>query len=133
MTRVYVDADAAAIDGSGAQPSLDPAALRSLRFLAEAGNEVILVAPDGPPDRVVAPELRAVASSVVADVPSRPAELAWYLTSDVDRCTGSSARLRTVLIGSAPPGGSIHRCDAVARDIQAAALELLAREAMPPR
>jgi hypothetical protein len=130
VTRVYVDAEAAAIDGSGGQPSLDPAAVRSLRFLTEAGNQVILVARDGP---AVAEELRAVASEVVADVPARPPELAWYLTTDVERCTGTSARLRTVLIGAAPAGGSIHRCDAVARDVHAAALELLAREAMPPR
>jgi hypothetical protein len=130
VSRVYVDVDAAAIEGSGADPSLDPTAVRSLRFLAEAGNEVILVAAEG---EAVPVELQDVAASVVGEVPARPTDLAWYLTSEVDRCTGTSAKLRTVLVGAAPPSGSIHRCDGVARDLQAAALELLAREAMPPR
>jgi hypothetical protein len=130
VTRVYVDVEAAAIEGSGSDPSLDPAALRSLRFLAEAGNQVILVASNG---HAVPPDLRAAVSDVVTEVPARPTDATWYLTSEVERCTGTSARLRTVLIGAAPPAGSIHRCDGVARDLQAAALELLAREAMPPR
>jgi len=38
-----------------------------------------------------------------------------------------------VLIGAAPPSGSVRRCDAVARDVQAAAMEILAAVAMPPR
>ena len=130
MSRVYVDVETAAIEGSGADPSLDPAAIRSLQFLADAGEEVILVTAGEWP---IPPELRAVAATVVDEVPARPDDLAWYLTAEVDRCTGTSAKLRTVLIGAAPPSGSIHRCDGVARDLQAAALELLAREAMPPR
>jgi hypothetical protein len=70
---------------------------------------------------------------VVTEVPGRPPTPSWYLTTEVERCQGASAKLRTVLIGAAPPPGSIHRCDAVARDLQTAALELLASEAMPPR
>jgi hypothetical protein len=132
VTRVYVDVEAAAIGGLGGlgEPSLDPAALRSLQFLAEAGHDVIIVALPG----TEAPgELRAAAGDVVAEVPVRPAAPSWYLTTEVERCQGASAKLRTVLIGAAPPAGSIHRCDAVARDLQTAALELLASEAMPPR
>jgi hypothetical protein len=132
VTRVYVDVEAAAIGGLGglAGPSLDSAALRSLQFLAEAGHEVIVVAVPG----TEAPaELRAAASDVVTEVPVRPPTPSWYLTTEVERCQGASAKLRTVLIGAAPPPGSIHRCDAVARDLQTAALELLASEAMPPR
>ena len=68
---------------------------------------------------------------VVAEVPARPQAPAWYLTSDIERCRGSSAHLRTVLIGGAPPSGSVRRCDAVARDVQAAAMEILAAVAMP--
>jgi len=128
VTRVYVDAEAAAIEGAG-EPSLDPAALRSLQFLAEAGHEVILVAAPG---LRVAEELREAAADVVSEVPIRPSATSWYLTAEVERCQGTSARLHTVLIGAAPPAGSIHRCDGVARDLQAAALELLATEAMPP-
>jgi hypothetical protein len=128
VTRVYVDAEAAAIEGAG-NPSLDPAALRSMQFLAEAGHQVILVAPPG---LSVPQQLRDAASEVVSQVPIRPSTTSWYLTTEVERCQGTSARLHTVLIGAAPPAGSIHRCDGVARDLQAAALELLATEAMPP-
>lgn len=128
MSRIYVDVDAAEIAGPGAPPSLDPVAVRSLRFLGEAGNEVVLVTNGGDPP---SPELRSVAAEVITSVPQRPGETSWYLTAEVERCTGASARLRTVLIGSAPPAGSIHRCDGVARDLHAAALEVLATEAMP--
>jgi hypothetical protein len=128
VTRVYVDVEATAIGGSG-ESSLDEAALRSLRFLSEAGHEVILVAPPG---LTLPRELLAAAAEVVAAVPAKPIADAWYLTTEVDRCQGTSARLRTVLIGAPPPAGSIHRCDGVARDVQAAALELMASEAMPP-
>jgi len=130
VTRVYVDIEAAAIGGSPESANLDPAALRSLAFLTEAGHEVIVVAAA---ETEPAAELRAVAHEVVNEVPVRPEASAWYLTTEVERCLGASAKLRTVLIGAAPPAGSIHRCDAVARDLQTAALELLASEAMPPR
>jgi hypothetical protein len=90
---------------------------------------VVIVAVDGArPDA----ELEGVAAEVVRAVPSRPRAPAWYLTSDIDRCRGASARLRTVLIGATPPSGSVRRCDAVARDVQAAAMEILAQVAMPP-
>ena len=128
MTRTYVDADAVAVRGA-AQPTLDPAALRSLQFLADAGHEVVLVASD--PAAAVADPLGGLAADVVAEVPRLPAARAWYLTTAVDRCQGVSAKIRTVLIGAAPPPGAIHRCDAVSRDLQAAALEILASEAMP--
>ncbi|HEX5239742.1 MAG TPA: hypothetical protein VFW20_01975 [Candidatus Limnocylindrales bacterium] len=155
MTRVYVDVDAATITGSpaavgsrargstggassagGAIASAarsappDPAAVRSLQFLRDAGHRVVLVTPDGLPAPAA---LRDVSDEVLDEVPAVPPERAWYLTAEVERCTGSSARLRTVLIGAAPAAGSIHRCDAVARDVRAAALELLASEAMPTR
>lgn len=138
MTEVYVDVAAAAMGGgapgvgSGGVPVAvvpDPESIRALRYLAEAGARIVLIRPDRlePPD-----ELRAVASDVLPAVPARPGAPAWYLTSDIARCRGSSARLRTVLIGGAPPNGSVRRCDAVARDVQAAAMEILAAVAMAP-
>jgi hypothetical protein len=140
VTEVYVDVAAAApgggMPGSGSpdeEPAriaiADPEAVRALRHLADAGVRVVIVRPDRlePPD-----DLRAVAAEVLASVPDRPRAPAWYLTSDITRCRGSSARLRTVLIGGAPPNGSVRRCDAVARDVQAAAMEILAADAMAP-
>ena len=133
MTDVYVDVTAASIDqggeGGGQVRAADPEAVRALRYLADSGIRVVVVAAGGArPDA----ELSGVAAEVVEEVPPRPRGQAWYLTSDIERCTGSSAHLRTVLIGAAQPSGSVRRCDAVARDVQAAAMEILAAVAMPP-
>jgi hypothetical protein len=127
VTRVYVDVEAVEIAAS-AEHRLDETAVRALRFLADAGHDIVLVTGERP---TALDPLRDLASEVIAVVPVRPETASWYLTTDVERCHGTSARLHTVLIGAAPPAGSIHRCDAVARDVQAAALELLASEAMP--
>jgi hypothetical protein len=140
VTEVYVDVAAAALGGgapgSGSPPdaspvaTADPEAMRALHYLADAGVRVFVIRPDRlePPE-----ELRAIATEVLRAVPARPRAPAWYLTSDISRCRGSSAWLRTVLIGGAPPNGSVRRCDTVARDVQAAAMEILAADAMAPR
>lgn len=131
MTEVYVDVGAASIE-SGVPtrdgiPPVDTEALRALRHLADAGVRVFVVTAGGTqPSR----ELVSVAAAVLRAVPERPNAPAFYLTNDVERCQGSSARLRTVFIGGVPPN-AIRRCDAVARDIQTAALEILAADAMP--
>ena len=133
MTDVYVDVGAASVEGAapaGGPPPVDPEAIRALHHLTEAGVGVFIVTAGG---ATPAPELRAAAKGVVDAVPTPPQDQSWYLTSDIERCQGSSARLRTVFIGGAPPVGSIRRCDAVARDVQAAAMEILAAEAMPAR
>ena len=141
MTEVYVDVAAASVEGGASASSsdadlpnelpaaADPEAIRALGHLRDAGVRVVVVQPN----RLrPGPELVAVADAVVDAVPPRPRAPAWYLTSDIDRCRGSSARLRTVLIGGTPPSGSVRRCDAVARDVQAAAMEILAADAMAP-
>lgn len=134
MTEVYVDVAAASVEqggeNGGATLVAEPEAVRALRYLADSGIRVVVIAAGGQrPDA----DLEAVAAEVVSAVPPRPRGPAWYLTSDIARCRGSSARLRTVLIGAAPPPGSVRRCDAVARDVQAAAMEILAAVAMPPQ
>ena len=135
MTEVYVDVGAASIESAAPHdepngpPAADQEAVRALRYLAEAGVRVIVVTAGGPQPSA---ELRAAADAVIDALPERPNAPAFYLTSDISRCQGSSARLRTVLIGGTPPTGSIRRCDAVARDVQAAAMEILATDAMAP-
>jgi hypothetical protein len=123
VTRVFLDPGAAVIENGGA---VDPAALRSLRHLVDAGHELVLV---DQPDESAA-DLRKLAVRIVDAVPQLADERGWYLTDDVEHCREMTARVRTVLIGAAPPAGSIHRCDAVARDLQAAVMEILASEAM---
>jgi putative intracellular protease/amidase len=125
VTSVYVDLAATVIDDSAVP---DAEALRALQYLREAGLEVVVVASNGTPP---SDELREVAHDVVDAPPIRPESQSWYLTTEVERCVGTSARLRTVLLGGTPVGGSVRRCDAVARDVQAAAMEILAAEAMP--
>lgn len=134
MTEVYVDVAAASMEqgaeNAGAPFAAEADAVRALRYLADSGIRVVLVASgSGQPPQ----QLADVAAQVVATMPSRPRGQAWYLTSDIERCQGASAHLRTVLIGAAPPTGSIRRCDSVARDVQAAAMEILAEVAMPAR
>jgi len=125
VTRVYVDL-AVLCTGPAAGEILDPDAVRALDFLDDAGHEVFLVAePLSVPGTLSA--RRAV---IVASAPLRPESRTWYLTADVERCRGRSARLRTVLIGPPPAEASIHRCDAMARDVRAGVLEILAAEAM---
>ena len=134
MTEVYVDVAAASVEAGGTEAgnrlAAEPVSVRALRYLADAGIRVVLVTAGGGEP---AGELRGVASEVVATIPARPRGPAWYLTSDIARCQGASAHLRTVLIGGTPPSGSVRRCDAVARDVQAAAMEILAAVAMPAR
>jgi hypothetical protein len=133
VTEVYVDVAAASMEQGGEHSGgvlvAEPEAVRALRYLADSGVRVVIVTADGSrPDA----ELAGVAAEVVSAVPPSPEGPAWYLTSEIERCRGSSAHLRTVLIGAAPPSGSVRRCDAVARDVQAAAMEILAAVAMPP-
>jgi hypothetical protein len=126
VTQVYVDVTATAIDDEAAASDAD--ALRALRYLVELGHSVSLVGESrgAEPD-----EIRRLGPPVAA-VPLRPDEPAWYVTTDVDRCQGLSARVRTILVGAAPAPGSVRRCDTVARDLQAAVMEILASEVMEP-
>jgi hypothetical protein len=125
VTDVYIDVGATS---NSPTSTADPAAVKALRHLAEAGVRIVLVTAGGAePDA----DLRAAATEVLEAVPARPPGRSWYLTNDISRCQGSSAHLRTVLIGGTPAGGSVRRCDAVARDLQAAAMEILAADAMP--
>ena len=127
MSYVYVDLETLVPGGPGGGRTVDPAAVRSLGYLAESGHEVVLVAAQ----ETVPAALADVVSTVTPAAPSEPREPAWYLTIDVERCRGRSAKLHTVLVGTAAAPAAIHRCDALARDVQAAVLELLAAEAMP--
>ena len=126
MTRVFLDPGTAVIENGGA---VDPAALRSLRHLVDAGHELVVVDQTSPSSEALR-DLEQLGAAVVDAVPPLPDGRAWYLTNDVEHCREMTARVRTVLIGASPPPGSIHRCDSVARDLQAAVMEILASEAM---
>ena len=141
MTRVYVDLEVLSTGRGSRRPAdvgaVDLAAVRSLDHLVDAGHELVLVAdpPIAPGAVAVIPTAGGIpgplAEAAVTVVPSEPRTAAWYLTFDVERCRGRSARLRTILVGRSAAPGAVHRCDSLARDVMAAVLEILAAEAMP--
>ena len=126
MTQVYVDLAATSVDGEAGASDAD--ALRAIRYLVELGHSVSLVGES----RVAEPDEIRRLGPPVTEVPLRPDAPAWYVTTDVDRCHGMSARVRTILVGAAPAPGSVRRCDTVARDLHAAVMEILASEVMEP-
>ena len=132
MSRVYLDPgvllarpDAAEV----ADPPLASDAADALKTLADTGHELVLLGsqqvhlPDGFPD------IRAAAG-----MDPHPAT-AWYLTSDPELCGRRQPGLRTVLVGPGPAmthRTAIQRCDIHTRDLHAAVIEILSREAMAP-
>ena len=135
MTRVYVDLEVLSTGGGARLPggaaAVDLSAVRSLDHLVDAGHELVLVADPPIAAGAVAGIPGGLAEAAVTAAPAEPGTAAWYLTSDVNRCRGRSARLRTILVGRSPAPGAVHRCDSLARDVRAAVLEILAAEAMP--
>jgi hypothetical protein len=115
VQTVYLDASAAA----------DPDLADRLGLLAESGHRLVLVGQAG----------EAVANlSIWADrsdpLPGEPPRGSWYLTADPSTCRDRQPGLRTILIGPRAEGQRPTRCDATARDLRDAILEILASEAM---
>ena len=77
--------------------------------------------------------LRRAGHTVVGRPDAPPAAPAWHLTASPEACIGRSAGVMTILVGPRrrPERGPARRCDLEARDLAAAALEILTREAMP--
>ena len=61
-------------------------------------------------------------------------DTSWYLVADPELCGHRRPGLRTMLVGPGPATrrATIQRCDMQTRDLHAAAIEILAREAMAP-
>jgi hypothetical protein len=110
------------LDGSAA---LEPGAASQLLHLAEGGHDLVLVAPrDHPAAGLV--DWRGHLPAM----PDDAVEGAWYVTSDAATCGDRKPGLRTMLIGPRAEGPRPTRCDATARDLRDAVLELLASDAM---
>ena len=54
----------------------------------------------------------------------------WFLTADPAACGDRRAGVRSMLIGPREDGPRTTRCDATARDVRDAVLEILAADAM---
>jgi len=115
MTTIYVDGSASRLRD----------APNRLAQLVEAGHEVVIVAP---PDQRAAPVLPW--RRRVAGLPEDPPRGAWYVTADPATCGDRQAGLSTLLIGPRDDSPRPTRCDVTARDLAAAVLEILARDAM---
>ena len=123
MTRVYFDP---AVLFAG--PAVSSDAADALGNLTETGHELILLTnvPIALPDGF--PHLRQTSR-----IDPSPAT-SWYLTADPESCGERRPGLRTMLVGPGPATrrATIQRCDIQTRDLHAAAIEILAREAMAP-
>ena len=110
------------LDGSAAS---EPGAAGHLGHLLDADHELVLVAPRDHPAAL----LMDWAGHLPA-MPDQPTPGSWYLTADPDTCGDRQAGLHTVLIGPRAGGPRPTRCDATARDLRGAVLEILAAGAM---
>jgi hypothetical protein len=115
MTAIYVDGSAASL----------PDAPNRLAHLIEAGHEVILVAPSDHRAATAVPW-----PGHVARLPGDPPRGSWYVTADPATCGDRRAGLSTLLVGPRDDSRRPTRCDVTARDLAAAVLEILARDAM---
>lgn len=115
MHTIFLDASAA----------LDSDLADRLGHLADAGHRLILVAPADHPAASL-----PVWSSREESVPVPAPRGSWYLTADPATCGDRIPGLRTVLIGPRGDGPRPTRCDATARDLRDAVLEILTADAM---
>ncbi|HEY3163936.1 MAG TPA: hypothetical protein VGJ71_06215 [Candidatus Limnocylindrales bacterium] len=114
------------LDGSAV---LEPGAVGQLLHLAEAGYELVLVAEGEHPAAGLIPWNRHL-SEVPGGLPGEEGPPAWFVTADPATCGDRRAGLRTMLIGPRDESLRPTRCDATARDLRDAVLELLASDAM---
>jgi hypothetical protein len=115
MTTIFLDGSAL----------VELGALDQLAHLADAGNDLVLVAPSDHGSRT----LLAWAGHRPA-LPEDPPRGSWYVTADPATCTDRRPGLRTLLVGPRGEGRRPTRCDSRARDLRDAVLEILAADAM---
>ena len=116
MIDIYVDPLAAAL----------PDAADQLRHLTDTGHRLFVL---GEPPVTLA----GVPSVERADgLPHKPAEGSWLLTADAQLCAERRPPMSSLFVGPrpAPSPRPAPRCDADARDMASAVLEILSREAM---
>jgi hypothetical protein len=131
MTRIYFEPGVlvARPDADASTPSsIVAGAAEELATLADTGHELVLVSDHA----VELPEGFPPIESV--EHVDGAADGSWFLTTDPELCGPRQARMRTVLVGPGPSGhrAAVHRCDISTRDLRAAVLEVLTREAMAP-
>jgi len=104
-----------------------PGAAEALSHLADTYELVML---GNPPRRVL--DALDVPVRGASDVPSGPAHGSWLITDDPSSCLDRPPGLQTILVGPRRPMSNkpTPRCDVEARDLNAAVVEILTRQAM---
>jgi hypothetical protein len=108
--------------------ALAPEVLEALRHLTEAQIDVVVLNPTAAPPPADLPSGLRVAERL----PRRLGRDAWFLTADPDSPFGRPRGARTMLVGPrrSPGPAPLPRYDVEARDLSAAVLEILTRQAM---
>jgi hypothetical protein len=117
MTDIYIDPSVAGM----------PDAASHLDHLVDTGHRLIFVG-DAP-----ASVLEDLPSAVEAEVvPAQVAPGSWYVSADPAMCGDRLPGLQRLLVGPrlAPSPRPGPRCDAEARDLASAVLEILGRDVM---
>jgi hypothetical protein len=117
MNDIYVDPSVAGM----------PDAANHLAHFLDTGHRLVLVG-DCPP----AVEEALQGAEALDALPKAVTAGSWYLGADPAMCSDRTPGLQTLLVGPrlAPSPRPGPRCDAEARDLASAVLEILGREVM---
>ena len=131
MARVYLDPSAVLLEepgvGSHEPQHVVPGASKALRDLADAVDEVVVVGSGR------LPQFDMPSTVHLADeLPSTMGSDTWFITADPESIRSRSDAARTILVGPkrAPGPLPLPRIDVEARDLSAAVIEILTRQAM---
>ncbi len=131
MNRIYFEPQIMSLP-TGAEMAAEvaqpmPGAAEALGHLADSYELVVL---GNPPRRVL--DAFEVPIRATSDLPAEPAFGSWLITDDPSSCLQRPPGLKTILIGPRRPvtNKPAPRCDVEARDLNAAVVEILTREAM---
>ena len=132
MTAIYLDLSALRLpspDPAVPDEQLAPGSLEAVAHMVDAGFEVVVVGPD---DALVPGLGEDVGRET--EPPEHLEPGAWYLTGEAHPSVSLPRGGATVLVGPRPPVGKVPlpRFDLEARDMPAAAMEILSRAAMNP-
>ena len=130
MNRIYLEPSVMAVPTGSEIADANaptPAAVEALGHLVD--NYELVVLRD-PPRKVL--DAFAVPIRSATDLPAELAHGSWLITDDPMSCVARPPGLKTILVGPrrAPTNKPTPRCDVEARDLNAAVVEILTREAM---
>lgn len=140
MSRIYIEPTAMFLGAGPGAPGGDesarhpsPGVLEAIANLRDSGHEVVLLmGSDERPQPAEGTRLGLSGLPIVRRIEPVAGAVEWLITADPRLCEQRPAGVRTILIGPRRPPGPrpTAHCDVAARDLSAAAIEILTREAM---